>query len=120
MSTLIKSIYFSIEGAPNEFAFPPNDPNRNASYWPNGFSQLTDRGRRRMLGVGRFLRERYAHFLTDDIREVNLLSSAAKRCQETGQSTVNEAYAMNNQTNELRSIPILVDAVSAFRMFKTF
>ena len=64
-----------------------------------------------MLGVGRFLRQQYGHFLTNDLREVNLMSSAAERCQATGQFTVNGAYPAD-QANKIRPIPMRVDSVS--------
>ena len=101
----------STAGAPNEDKFPPNDPNRNPTYWPNGFNELTDRGRQRMVEVGLFLRERYAHFLTDDTSEISLLSSSAERCQKTGRSVVSGAYSAINHTDLLRSITVHIDKV---------
>lgn len=109
---LVSFSHFSFQGAPSERAFAPGDPYRNATYWPNGFGQLTDRGRNRMFEVGQFLRERYAHFLTDDLGEVSVRSSAIDRCQETGQWVVSGAYRANNRTNELRSVPVQIDKVA--------
>ena len=110
---LVKSLTNPIpfyEGAPTESRLPPNYPYRNATYWPNGFDQLTERGRKRMFNVGRFLRQQYADFLSDDTREVAVLSSALERCVETGRLTVRGAYPAINQT-KLRSVSH-VDEVS--------
>ena len=101
----------SIEGAPEKHSFYPNDPYRNATYWPNGLGQLTERGKRRMFEVGRFLRKRYANFLTYDLNEVSVLSSDIERCQDTGRLVVSGAYRANNRTNEHSFVPIQIDKV---------
>ncbi|KAJ8951125.1 hypothetical protein NQ318_021569 [Aromia moschata] len=41
----------------------PNDPYRNASYWPVDFGQLTNTGKLQHLELGRWLRTRYQNFL---------------------------------------------------------
>ncbi|CAG2110632.1 unnamed protein product [Medioppia subpectinata] len=61
----------------------PMDPYSNASYWPDGWGELTPVGKKRMFGVGSYLRKRYQHFLSDNPREVRIRSSGADRCLET-------------------------------------
>lgn len=41
----------------------PTDPYANASYWPEGFGQLVNRGKLRHYELGRYLRSRYDGFL---------------------------------------------------------
>ncbi|KAH7950818.1 hypothetical protein HPB52_001944 [Rhipicephalus sanguineus] len=55
------------------------DPNRHYT-WPMGHGQLTNRGRQTMWALGKWLRARYAHFLTSDVREVSARSSPVPRC----------------------------------------
>ncbi|KAK9886481.1 hypothetical protein WA026_016764 [Henosepilachna vigintioctopunctata] len=43
----------------------PNDPYKNASYWPVGFGQLTDEGKRQHYDLGRWFRNRYNGFVPD-------------------------------------------------------
>ncbi|KAH7946091.1 hypothetical protein HPB49_020309 [Dermacentor silvarum] len=57
----------------------PGDPNQHY-VWPMGRGQLTNRGRQTMWALGTWLRERYAHFLTYDVREVSARSSPVPRC----------------------------------------
>lgn len=64
-----------------------------------------------MFKVGLFLRKRYANFLTDDLGEVTVQSSAINRCQETGRFVVSGAYQSSDRLNELRSVPLRVDKV---------
>ncbi|XP_075548364.1 cytochrome P450 3A41-like isoform X3 [Dermacentor variabilis] len=57
----------------------PGDPNQHY-VWPMGRGQLTNRGRQTMWALGTWIRERYAHFLTYDVREVIARSSPVPRC----------------------------------------
>ena len=106
---LIPVHHVSTEGAPDRGTFLPDDPHQDGVCWPNGLGELTDRGRAKMLNFGRFLRQRYAGFLTDHIGEVNLATSPKKRCQETGRLVVSGAYGID----ELSSIPIQIDEVTS-------
>ncbi|KAL1423057.1 hypothetical protein MTO96_021446 [Rhipicephalus appendiculatus] len=57
----------------------PGDPNQHY-VWPMGRGQLTNRGRQTMYALGKWLRGRYASFLTHDVREVRARSSPVPRC----------------------------------------
>lgn len=57
----------------------PGDPNRN-HVWPMGRGRLTKRGRHTMWSLGKWLRARYSHFLSYDVREVTARSSPMPRC----------------------------------------
>ncbi|XP_077564653.1 testicular acid phosphatase homolog [Haemaphysalis longicornis] len=58
------------------------DPNRGY-VWPMGRGQLTTRGRRTMWVLGKWLRRRYGHFLSWDVREVVARSSPVPRCYDS-------------------------------------
>lgn len=60
----------------------PTDPNRHY-VWPMGLGQLTTKGRRTMHKLGKYLRKRYASFLSWDPREVEVRSSPAVRCYDS-------------------------------------
>ncbi|XP_063922293.1 prostatic acid phosphatase-like isoform X2 [Zophobas morio] len=47
----------------------PTDPYRNASYWPVGFGQLTNLGKMQHYLLGKWLRDRYASFLSPHYSE---------------------------------------------------
>lgn len=55
------------------------DPNRDYE-WPLGRGRLTKRGRHTMWALGTWLRARYGHFLSYDVREVTARSSPMPRC----------------------------------------
>lgn len=57
----------------------PGDPNQHY-VWPMGRGQLTKRGRQTMWALGKWLRARYARFLTSDVLEVSARSSPLPRC----------------------------------------
>jgi lysosomal acid phosphatase len=61
----------------------PTDPYKNASYWLDGWGQLTNRGKDRMFKLGKYIRARYENFLGTSPREVHIRSSAADRCLES-------------------------------------
>ncbi|KAK7794415.1 hypothetical protein R5R35_010392 [Gryllus longicercus] len=44
----------------------PTDPYRNVSFWPVGWGQLTNRGKEQHFELGKWLRERYDHFLPEE------------------------------------------------------
>ena len=69
-----------------------NDPYGNESYWPDGWAQLTMRGKRRLYTLGKFIRRRYSSFLTDDPGVVKVRSSGANRCLNSVQSLLAGAY----------------------------
>ncbi|XP_033336659.1 prostatic acid phosphatase [Megalopta genalis] len=43
----------------------PNDPYNNESLWPVPYGQLTNRGKHQHLQLGRWLRKRYSHLLSN-------------------------------------------------------
>ncbi|XP_054165608.1 prostatic acid phosphatase-like [Oppia nitens] len=61
----------------------PTDPYANSSYWPDGWGQLTTKGKQRMYALGEYIRRRYQDFLTIDPREVYIRSSGSDRCLES-------------------------------------
>ena len=70
----------------------PNDPYRNESHWPDGWGQLTVKGKKRLYSLGKFIRKRYSTFLTDDPGEVKVRSSGANRCLNSVQCLLTGAY----------------------------
>ncbi|RWS01558.1 lysosomal acid phosphatase-like protein 3, partial [Dinothrombium tinctorium] len=70
----------------------PNDPYRNDSFWPDGFGRLTLHGKLRMFRLGKYLRNRYVSFLTDNPREVKIRSSITDRCLNSVQLIMAGAY----------------------------
>ena len=68
------------------------DPYGNETYWPDGWGQLTIKGKRRLYALGKFIRRRYSSFLSDDPGEVKIRSSAANRCLNSVQSLLAGAY----------------------------
>jgi len=70
----------------------PNDPYGDIKYWPDGWGQLTIAGKRRLYALGKFIRRRYASFLTDDPMEVGVRSSGANRCLNSVQCLLAGAY----------------------------
>lgn len=87
----------------------PNDPYQE-SYWPEGLSQLTDVGKKRMFELGQYVRIKYDDFLTDDIKEVKALSSDKDRCIESVLMSVSGAYQSRRSEqcgeNILRLFPV--------------
>lgn len=80
---------WTLTGSP--MSIYPNDPYKE-NFWPEGLSQLTDVGKDRMFQLGGYLRTRYSHFMSDDIKEVKALSSDKDRCIESLLMTVSGAY----------------------------
>lgn len=101
------------------------DPNGDASNWPDGFGQLTMKGKRRMFSIGQFLRSKYDVFLSDSIREVGVRSSDRDRCIESTQLVLNGIYKPKGrwvwQNDELwqplpvHTNPTYLDSVGSFK-----
>ena len=70
----------------------PNDPYADARNWPDGVGQLTTKGKKRMLDVGRFIRTRYQDFLSPDPLEVHARSSSVARCLSSAALVLAGAY----------------------------
>ncbi|XP_050034778.2 testicular acid phosphatase homolog [Dermacentor andersoni] len=77
----------------------PGDPNKNHP-WPLGYGRLTSRGRANATALGRWLRSRYAEFLSDDPREVDARSSPPPRCYETAALALYGLYPANREQKE--------------------
>lgn len=63
----------------------PRDPYRNASYWPDGWGELTIKGKNRMYKLGKYLARRYTGFLgqSGPNSEVYIRSSGSDRCLQS-------------------------------------
>ena len=91
MSTLKKLAIISRHGDRAPIRSYPNDPYQE-SCWPDGWKQLTMKGKRRMLNLGKFLRRRYSDFLSDDWKEVSTVSSPFDRCIQSAQCVLTGLY----------------------------
>ncbi|CAG2164341.1 unnamed protein product [Oppiella nova] len=63
--------------------FPTDPYSDESTYWPDGYHQLTLKGKQRMYSLGRYIRRRYDNFLGDSPREVYIRSSGKDRCLES-------------------------------------
>lgn len=79
---LVQIVYRHGDRTPISFPLP-NDRYASDSYWPEGFGQLTNRGKYRIYSLGKYLRQRYSNFLTDTPREVSARSAGSDRCLES-------------------------------------
>ncbi|XP_040078543.3 testicular acid phosphatase [Ixodes scapularis] len=70
----------------------PTDLNPNSTYWKYGYGNLTDRGIETMRNVGKYVRERYQGFLTDDPEETQVRSSFSYRCVMSALLLLEELY----------------------------
>jgi len=95
----------------------PKDKYNDVKYWPEGFGNLDNAGRLRMYKLGKFIRKRYCHFLTDSFREVYSRSSDVDRCVESSQAVLAGLYPPDKSrfkwTNELNWVPAPVHTVPA-------
>ena len=75
-------------------------------------------GKQHLYDVGRWLRQEYGHFLSDNVHEIYVRSSGKERCLESAELLVNGAYkpAPDNlwawNSSELW-IPVPVQTVNA-------
>ncbi|XP_072160531.1 lysosomal acid phosphatase [Bemisia tabaci] len=93
----------------------PSDPYANRTiYWPEGEGELLNIGRRGLLKLGRFLRERYGSFLpsTFNASQVRTLSIEFNRCVESAECLLTGLYPPNGEhashNLSCRSFPISV------------
>lgn len=61
----------------------PRDPYNNASYWPDGWGELTIKGKQRMYNLGVYLAKRYRGFLGSSPLETYIRSSGSDRCLQS-------------------------------------
>lgn len=80
------------------------DKYNDLKYWPEGFGNLNCAGRLRMYRLGKFIRRRYDHFLSDSFREVYSRSSDVDRCIESSNAVLAGMYPPSDRfkwSNEL-------------------
>ena len=72
----------------------PKDPYRNVSNWPVGFGQLTSKGKMQHYELGKWIRNRYKQFLSQDYRENEILvrSTDVDRTLMSAQATLAGLY----------------------------
>jgi hypothetical protein len=68
------------------------DPLNSASIWPDGLSQITLDGRRRMYRLGQFLRQKYEPTIGNNPKNVYVRSSGIDRCLESAQMVAHAMY----------------------------
>lgn len=91
-SKLVWLLFMHRHGDRTPLNMAPKDKYNNISYWPEGFGNLNNAGRDRMYRLGQFIRRRYDHFLSDNIREVYSRSSDVDRCIESSQAVLAGMY----------------------------
>ena len=94
----------------------PKDRYNNLKYWPEGFGNLDNAGRLRMYKLGKFIRRRYANFLSDSFREVYSRSSDVERCIESSNAVLAGLYPPSDRfkwNNDLLWTPAPVHTVPA-------
>uniref|UniRef100_V5I8Q3 acid phosphatase n=1 Tax=Anoplophora glabripennis TaxID=217634 RepID=V5I8Q3_ANOGL len=71
-----------------------NDPYADESYWPLGFGELTNIGKKQQYGLGKWLRERYVDFLpvSYNKNDIKIHSSNVDRCLMSAESNVAGLY----------------------------
>ncbi|KAK2727676.1 prostatic acid phosphatase-like [Artemia franciscana] len=72
----------------------PNDPYKDPVYWPMGWGQLTNEGKRRHYRLGQFLRERYSNFLNSsyNLDEIVVRSTDVDRTLMSAESNLAGLY----------------------------
>ena len=95
---LLQIVHRHGERAPMSFSL--NDPYKNDSYWPEGFKQLTPKGKYRMYKLGQFIRQEYGSYLGDKYspREVYARSALSDRCIESVSCLLSGAYPPKQQS----------------------
>lgn len=90
-------------GDRNPIDMYPTDPYKDPSYWPEGFGQLTNRGKRRHFALGQWLRKRYDGFLSAEYipDEIYVRSTDVDRTLMSAESNLAGLYppTKNNQWN---------------------
>ena len=100
--------------------FPCNDLN----IWPDGTGQLTIKGKKRMLDVGKFIRKRYSDFLDKDPLQVYSRSSPVNRCLNSAQLVLAGAYPpfgrlVFDQSIAWQPIPVHTESYATEQMLIT-
>lgn len=79
------------------FSYPTSPYLNKTLYWKDGKGQLINAGKKRMLKIGKFLRDKYNHFIVDDTRKIKIISSGNERCLESNQVS----YIMKKIENKI-------------------
>lgn len=82
-SKLIWLLFMHRHGDRAPLNMAPRDKYNDIKFWPEGFGNLNNHGRRRMYKLGKYIRKRYEGFVTDDIRKIYSRSSDVERCIES-------------------------------------
>ncbi|XP_054169317.1 uncharacterized protein LOC128966494 [Oppia nitens] len=80
---LVQIVHRHGDRAPNYWK--KNDPFHNLNDWPNGFGELTSKGKTRMYRLGQYYRKEYDSFLGPEINvhKLYVRSSSSHRCIES-------------------------------------
>jgi len=92
----------------------PNDPYKNESFWPEGYGQLTKRGKMQHYHLGQFLRNRYDGFIAKDYSPYELLVQSSDVDRSLMSASTNLAglyppkdnYSIWNENIAWQPIPI--------------
>uniref|UniRef100_A0A6G1SKD2 acid phosphatase n=1 Tax=Aceria tosichella TaxID=561515 RepID=A0A6G1SKD2_9ACAR len=87
------------------------DKYNDLKYWPEGFGNLDNPGRLRMYKLGKFIRRKYEHFLTDSFREVYSRSSDVERCIESSNAVLAGMYPPSDRFKWSSELPWTPPAV---------
>ncbi|XP_022832385.1 prostatic acid phosphatase isoform X1 [Spodoptera litura] len=105
----------------------PTDPWRNESLWPVKFGELTNVGKRQHYALGKWLRQRYSHLLSDafDPTEIYIRSTDIDRTLMSAQANLAGMYPpksktmwnpdINWQPIPVHTVPELEDELLAMR-----
>ncbi|CAG7733099.1 unnamed protein product, partial [Allacma fusca] len=76
----------------------PGFPHYNESYWPEGFGQLTKKGKEQQFALGQYLRKRYDNFLNDSYSpyEIYVQSSNVDRTLMSAEANLAGLYPPNS------------------------
>ncbi|KAF5285088.1 hypothetical protein FQA39_LY16777 [Lamprigera yunnana] len=103
-------------GDRSPFSAYPKDPYNDPSYWPMGYSQLTNIGKMQHFHLGQWLRNRYQNFLNKqfNVSEIRVSSTDTDRTLMSAESNLAGLYPpVNNQVwnPELNWQPIPIHTV---------
>ncbi|XP_050300075.1 venom acid phosphatase Acph-1-like [Anthonomus grandis grandis] len=82
---LVHTVFRHGDRTPNDGAYDSNPYSNESFYWPYGFGQLTNEGKRREYRIGETLRTRYNDFL-GDVWNINILEARSTNVNRTKMS----------------------------------
>lgn len=93
----------------------PNDPYKNESLWPVPYGQLTNLGKNQQLDLGRWLRIRYSHLISDlySPYDIYIQSTDVDRTLMSAEANLAGLYPPygNQKWNKINWMPIPVHTV---------